>query len=159
MLCDLEDLVAGLPDLLLDLELHRTAHHHRGQLGRGGGRAGLAHDLAPPDDGDPVGHGPDLAQLVGDEHDRRAGRLEVTHHPDEVVDLLRRQHGGGLVEDQDVGLPVERLEDLDALLLADADLLDDRHVAVVVADVNGAAIAHVLFLRLDPWLYPSPGAA
>ena len=35
--------------------------------------------------------------------------------------LLRRQHGGRLVEDQDVGAAVERLQDLDPLLLADGD--------------------------------------
>ena len=40
--------------------------------------------------------------------------------------LLRRQHGRRLVEDEDVGLAVERLQDLDPLLLADADVLDPR---------------------------------
>ena len=37
-----------------------------------------------------------------------------------------RQHRGRLVEDEDVRAPVERLEDLDALLLADRDVLDPR---------------------------------
>ena len=39
---------------------------------------------------------------------------------EQLVRLLRRQHGGRLVEDEDVGAAVERLQDLDALLLADA---------------------------------------
>ena len=53
-------------------------------------------------------------------------RDERAQHGEELVDLLRRQHRGRLVEDQDARVAVERLEDLDALLLADADLLDDR---------------------------------
>ena len=36
-----------------------------------------------------------------------------------MVGLLRREHGGGLVEDQELGAAVERLEDLHALPLAD----------------------------------------
>ena len=45
---------------------------------------------------------------------------------EQLLRLLRRQHGGRLVEDEDVRLAVERLEDLDALLLADGDVLDPR---------------------------------
>ena len=40
--------------------------------------------------------------------------------------LLRRQHRGRLVEDEDVRLAVERLEDLHALLLPDRDPVDPR---------------------------------
>ena len=43
-----------------------------------------------------------------------------------VVGLLRREHGGRLVEDQDPRLAVERLQDLDPLLLADRELPDAR---------------------------------
>ena len=43
---------------------------------------------------------------------------------EELERLLRRQHRRRLVEDQDVGLAVERLQDLDALLLADGDVVD-----------------------------------
>ena len=38
--------------------------------------------------------------------------------------LLRRQHGGRLVEDQDLRAAVERLQDLDPLLLTDRDRRD-----------------------------------
>ena len=41
---------------------------------------------------------------------------------EQLARLLRRQHRGRLVEDQDLGAAVERLQDLDALLLADRDL-------------------------------------
>ncbi len=43
-----------------------------------------------------------------------------------AVGLLRREHRGRLVHDQHPGIPVERLQDLDALLLADRELPDAR---------------------------------
>ena len=48
----------------------------------------------------------------------RAERGEERHR------LLRREHRGRLVHDQDARLAVERLQDLDALLLADRELPD-----------------------------------
>ena len=41
-----------------------------------------------------------------------------------MVGLLRRQHAGGLVQDQDVRAAEQRLEDLDPLLHADRQLAD-----------------------------------
>ncbi len=43
---------------------------------------------------------------------------------EERLGLLRRQHRGRLVEDEEPGIAVERLDDLDALLLADRELPD-----------------------------------
>ncbi len=43
-----------------------------------------------------------------------------------MVGLGRGQNAGRLVEDQDVGLAVERLQDLDPLLVADRQILDQR---------------------------------
>ena len=40
-------------------------------------------------------------------------------HREELVGLLGGQHGGGLVQDQDVRAAVEHLDDLHRLLLAD----------------------------------------
>ena len=40
--------------------------------------------------------------------------------------LLRGQHGGGFVQDQDVGAAEQHLDDLQGLLLADAHLIDLR---------------------------------
>ncbi len=67
-----------------------------------------------------------LPQLVGDEDDRRALVGELAQHLEQLVGLGRREHRRRFVEDQDVGLPVERLEDLDALLGADRKVLDQR---------------------------------
>ena len=82
--------------------------------------------LAPTQDRDPVGDLEHLVQLVRDQDDRRPPRDQRAQDGEELVDLLRRQHGGRLVEDQHARIAVERLEDLDALLLTDPDLLDDR---------------------------------
>ena len=43
-----------------------------------------------------------------------------------MVGLLRREHAGRLVQDQDVGAAEERLEDLDPLLHADRQVCDRR---------------------------------
>ena len=56
----------------------------------------------------------------------RAARPSAAMIANSSLRLLRRQHGGRLVEDQDLGAAVERLQDLDPLLLADADVLDLR---------------------------------
>ena len=56
----------------------------------------------------------------------RPSRLELAQVVEELVDLLRDQHGGRLVEDEDPGAAVEHLEDLDALPVADAEVLDQR---------------------------------
>ena len=75
---------------------------------------------------DAVGDLQHFGQLVGDEDhrapllDQRADRRRTARH------FLRREHGGRLVEDQDARIAVERLEDLDALLLADRQLADRR---------------------------------
>ena len=42
----------------------------------------------------------------------------------QIIDFLGRQHGGRLVQNDETGAPVERFEDLDALLLADRKLPD-----------------------------------
>ena len=42
------------------------------------------------------------------------------------VGLRRREHGGGLVEDEDIGAAIERFENFDALLQADGEIADGR---------------------------------
>ena len=42
-----------------------------------------------------------------------------------MVGLGRRQHAGGLVEDQRLGAAIERLQDLDPLLQPDGKVADD----------------------------------
>ena len=47
---------------------------------------------------------------------------ELAERGEQLVDLLRHEHGGRLVEDEDPGAAVEHLEDLDPLALADAEV-------------------------------------
>ena len=72
-----------------------------------------------------------------------SSRLEVAQDLEQLQRLLRRQHRGRLVEDQDVGLPVERLQDLDALLLADRDVGDQR-IGVDLEVEAARELAHAL---------------
>ena len=117
----------GWRGLLVDAQQHLAADHQLGQLlGAGlGGLDGRGH-LAAAHDADGVGDLHDLAQLVGDQDDRLALAAQAVEDAEQVVGLGRGQHARRLVEDQDVGVAVERLEDLDPLLHADADVLDQR---------------------------------
>ena len=81
---------------------------------------------AAPDHGDLVGDREHLVELVRDEDDRQALGLELAQVAEQLVDLLRHQHRGRLVQDQDAGAAVEHLEDLHPLPVADAEVLDQR---------------------------------
>ncbi len=65
-------------------------------------------------------------QLVADEDDADAALQQRAHDAEQAFGLLRREHRGRLVEDQDVGFAVERLDDFDALLHADRQVFDQR---------------------------------
>ena len=82
--------------------------------------------LAPAQHGDAVGDLEHLVELVADEDDREPLVGQGAEDLEQLARLLGRQHRGRLVEDEDVRLAVERLEDLDALLLPDGDVLDER---------------------------------
>ena len=101
-----------------------------------------------PDDGDLVRHLEHLVELVRDEQDREALGLQLAQRVEQLVDLLRDEHSGRLVEDQGAGAAVEHLEDLDALALADAQVLDQlvgAHVeAVAVGDLEDAGTGEVV---------------
>ena len=81
-----------------------------------------------------------LVELVRDEQDREALGLELAEVVEELVDLLRHEHGRRLVEDDDLGAAVEHLEDLDALALADAEV-GDQGVRVDVEAVGVGDLA------------------
>ena len=70
-------------------------------------------------DGDAICDLEHLVQLVADEDDRHALALEISQDGEELACLLRCEYGRWLVENQDVGPAVQRLQDLNALLLAD----------------------------------------
>src|SRR5208282_5714076 len=74
-------------DPLRDGKLDAASHHHGRQplLGRPY-RANRADDLPEPDDGDPVGNGLHLFELVGDEENRAARLPQRAHDGEEILD-------------------------------------------------------------------------
>ena len=122
----LEHRPLGVCRRLFDPQQHLAPDHQLGQplLGRVCAWHGLDRPAAAQHR-DPVGQLEHLAELVGDEDDRGAHVLSKrAQDPEEVGRLLRREHGGRLVQDQDARISVERLDDLDPLLLANRELLD-----------------------------------
>ena len=110
----------------MDGKFHIAADHHAGKLFlrrvldvHGADVLALAQDSAA------VRHGHDLVELVGDEEDGLSFLCQAAHDVHELIDLLRRQNGSRLIEDQDLIVAVEHLEDLRALLHADGDVLDE----------------------------------
>ena len=122
------DLQAGLHIHRLaavDIEGDLLAHHHFRQAALGG-VAGIdgGDMLALAQDGHPVRHRQHLVQLVGDDDDGLAVRLHAAQHVEQAVDLLGRQHGGGLIQDEDIRTAVEHLDDFHRLLLGDGHIVD-----------------------------------
>ena len=106
-------------------QLHVAADHEAGELPARRARD-LVGALGAPgsEDGDAVGDRSDLVELVRDEDHGAALGRHAPQHLEQRLGLLRREDGGGLVEDQQPGLTREGLDDLDALLLTDRQLPD-----------------------------------
>ena len=103
---------------------HLVAGHQRRKVrGTVVGRIAGKHQLAVAQYGNLVRQGLHFGQLVADEDDghilRHAGQ-----QGDEFVGFLRGERGGGLVQDEEAGAEAERLDQFDALLLADGELPD-----------------------------------
>ena len=123
---DVQHGLARRARLLVHLEADLAAHHHGGQLlcRRVAGVDG-ADILALAEHGAPVGDGHDLRELVGDEEDGLALGRKVFHDLHQLVDLLRGEDRGRLVEDEDLVVAVEHLQNFGALLHADGNVLDE----------------------------------
>ena len=138
----------GLPEQLRD-QLH---------LGQPGGLE-LPYQLAVPEYGDPVRHRIDLLDEVGHEEDGVPFGFQLPHHSEQLLDLAGVEAGGGLVEDQDLGLELQRAADGHHLLdrngvvaeqLVDVDVqvqpLEDR----ISAALHLAAVDEAPARRLAP---------
>ena len=110
--------------------------------------AQVADDLAAAHHDDAVGDLHDLAQLVRDKDDGLARARVLVDEVHQDVGLLRRQHGRRFVHDQQLGVLVERLEDLDLLLDADRQVADDGG-RVDVKAVLGGQVGDDLVVVLD----------
>ena len=80
-----------------------------------------------PHDGRPVAERLDLLQLVADVEDRAALPCQPPQGGEQLRHLLRRQHRGRLVHDQQLRILQQAADDLDALALADRKIV---HAAV-----------------------------
>ncbi len=65
-------------------------------------------------------------QFMADKNDRHAVLAQPGQGFKQHVHFLRHQHGGGLVQDQNSGVAVKRLEDFDALPLAHRKVAHQR---------------------------------
>ena len=142
----------------LDIEDHVTADHQARQFARvGGRRVQFGDDPAGAHHRHPVGHGHDLLELVGNQQDRLAARLQAAKKIEERPDFARRQHARRLVQDEDVGVAVEQLQDLDALLAAHGQT-PDRLVRVDVEPEGSTELLKpaVCVLRSRPSPPPRP---
>ena len=125
--------VSGVGQLAADHELGELLRRGLGGPHGAHGRPGAQH-------GDDVGDPQHLVELVADERHGHALGAQVGQRGEQRVDLLRDEHGGRLVEHDHAGAAVEHLEDLDALAVADAEVLDEG-VGVDVEAVPGTEVA------------------
>ncbi len=122
---DLQKRDAGRRRLLVDPQEDAASDHQLGEFaGAGLARRPCRDDFAAAHDGHVVGDVEDLAQLVGDEDDRLALGPQLAEDGEELVGLGGCQHTRWLVEDQDLGAAIERLENFHPLLEADRQRLD-----------------------------------
>ena len=124
---DVEQHVRRVGGALVDAQQHLAADHQPREalLGRPLGGQRLD-SLTATEHRDAVGNLGHLVELVADEDDRFALRGQSADDLEELSRLLRRQHRRRLVEHEDVRVPIERLQDLDPLLLPHRDVLDAR---------------------------------
>ena len=110
-----------------DIQHHLAPHHQvRKFLGGGPGSLHLASHFARAKESDLIRKGHHVLELVRDQQHGLALGAKLFQVAKEIIRFLRGQHCGRLVQYQDVGLAIEQLEDLDALLHPDGKLLDRR---------------------------------
>ena len=133
---DVKHHVAGFGGGFVHPQQNLAAHHQLCQLGgRGLGCFESRGHLAAAHDADGIGDLHDLAQFMGDQDDGFALGAQAVEDAEQLVGFGRGQHTCRFVQDQDVSLPVERLENFHPLLHAHTDVLDQGiglHIQAVV---------------------------
>ena len=130
-------------------QLHGSPDHHLGDLRfRGRLREHLSDHLAATQHADPIRDGECFLQLVGDEHHTATRCDQRAHDGKEFNDLLGREDGGRLVEDDDLGIAQQDLHDFHALLHPDGHLFD-HGVRVELEAVAVGDLAHHLARLVD----------
>ena len=122
-------------------QVDAPAHHGFGQaVDAGVGDGAVQHHLAATHHGHGVAQRHDLLELVRDEQDGRAARAQAAQRGEERVCFLRREHGGGLVQDQDACAAVQGFEDLQPLAFTDRQV---RYLRIQVDLHAGVVHQHV----------------
>ena len=103
---------------------------------------GLRHQFAAAQHRNAMRDAQHLAQLVADEDDGQAFGYHLRQHLEQRFTLLRREHGRGLIQDQDACAAVQRLEDFHALAFAHGQA---AHFGVFI-HAQSKALRHVLQL-------------
>ena len=112
---------------LFHMEIDVAADHHGAELFHRGVFGFNRPDvLASAQHGAAIRHRHDLVELVGNKENALSLRGEIAHDLHQLFDLLRREHGRRLVEDEDLVVAVEHFQNLGALLHTDGDILDLR---------------------------------
>ena len=119
--------VAGFRGRLFDTEQYFASHHQPGQLRRARLlRLHAADDLTIPHHRHIVGNRQHFSQLVRDDDDRFPLLAHAAKDREELLHLLRCQNRGRLVQNQQLRISVQRLQQLDALLLSHRQCFDGR---------------------------------
>ena len=128
----------------LDVQHDRMTDHHVGHfLGVGFGRGHVADELPVAQDRHPVRQLLHLVHLVRDDDHGLAVVAHVAQDGKQLFGLLRGEHGGRLVQDQNVRAAVEHLDDLHGLLLGDGHVID-LLIRVDLESVGAADFADLL---------------
>ncbi|MPM17105.1 hypothetical protein SDC9_63490 [bioreactor metagenome] len=110
---------------LINLELHRPAHHHFGKV--------LLADILHIDrsnvsstskDRTTVTDFLDFLELMGDQYNGLSLRAELFENFHQLINLLRSQDSRRFIENNNVCVAIQRFQNLDTLLLADGNILD-----------------------------------
>ena len=143
---DRQNRIAGLVVDRREAVVERAAHHGGDELVHVGVGGVLGHDhVAVAQHRHVVADLEDLVHLVRDVDERDALALELAHHLEELVDLLRHERGGGLVEHDDLGVVRDGLGDLAHLALRDAHVLHrlrEVHRHAEAAEQVSGLLAH-----------------
>ena len=123
-----------------------AAHHGGDQLVHVGVLGVLCHDqIAVPQNGDLIADFKDLIHLVGDVDQGDTLRLQHPHHFKQLIDLLNRQGGGGLVQNDDLGVVGDCLGNLTHLPLRNGHVphgLGEVHRHAKLTEQLGSFLLH-----------------
>ena len=84
-----------------------------------------------------VGQRLHLVHLVGDDDNRLAGVAHVAQDGEELVLLLRGQHGGRLIQNQDISAAIQHLDNFNRLLLRNGHIVN----LLVRVDIKAILVA------------------